>query len=106
MGAFQTTALTIPSSSVHTWVLGGPALLATHPLPHAQFSNHTGFPTWSGEIMDGEQLWHLVEGLEANGLCMHYTHLLTGEHGSGRSAGLGWESTPSGAGLGDAAGPA
>lgn len=28
--------------------------------------------------MDGEQLWQLVEGLEANGLCMQYTHLLTG----------------------------
>lgn len=32
--------------------------------------------------MDGEQLWQLVEGLEANGLCGQYTHLLTG--GAGR----------------------
>lgn len=55
-----------------------PASFPTHALLRAQFSNHTGFPTWTGEIMDGEQLWRLVEGLEANGLCGRYTHLLTG----------------------------
>lgn len=52
------------------------------PVNSVQFSNHTGFPTWRGEIMDGEQLWQLVEGLEANGLCGQYTHLLTGYIGS------------------------
>eukprot|EP00873_Tetraselmis_striata_P038647 jgi/Tetstr1/458911/TSEL_000377.t1 len=42
-----------------------------------QFSNHTGYKAWRGTVTSGEQLWELVEGLEANGLC-HYTHLLTG----------------------------
>lgn len=41
-------------------------------------SNHTGYPSWNGEVMSGEGLWRLVEGLEANGLVRH-THLLTGE---------------------------
>ncbi|CAI5940078.1 unnamed protein product [Closterium sp. NIES-65] len=36
-----------------------------------------GYPTWKGQILDGEQLWALIEGLEANGL-LFYTHLLTG----------------------------
>ncbi|CAI5986118.1 unnamed protein product, partial [Closterium sp. NIES-64] len=35
------------------------------------------YPTWKGQILDGEQLWALIEGLEANGL-LFYTHLLTG----------------------------
>ncbi|CAI7846413.1 unnamed protein product [Closterium sp. NIES-53] len=36
-----------------------------------------GYPTWKGQILDGEQLWALIEGLEANGL-LFYSHLLTG----------------------------
>ncbi|KAL4448371.1 hypothetical protein ABPG75_005590 [Micractinium tetrahymenae] len=52
------------------------------PVNSVQFSNHTGFPTWNGDIMSGEELWRLVEGLEANGLCRQYTHLLTGYIGS------------------------
>jgi hypothetical protein len=30
-----------------------------------------------GQVLDGEQLWTLIEGLEANDL-HHYTHLVTG----------------------------
>lgn len=30
-----------------------------------------------GQVLDGEQLWTLIEGLEANEL-LNYTHLLTG----------------------------
>lgn len=41
-------------------------------------SNHTGYPKWNGEVMSGDGLWRLVEGLDANGLVRH-THLLTGE---------------------------
>jgi pyridoxine kinase len=52
------------------------------PVNSVQFSNHTGYPSWSGEVMDGEALWRLVEGLEANGLLAGYTHLLTGYIGS------------------------
>ena len=47
------------------------------PVNSVQFSNHTGYPSWNGEIMDGAMLWRLVEGLEANQL-IRYTHLLTG----------------------------
>jgi hypothetical protein len=31
-----------------------------------------------GQVLDGEQLWALIEGLEANDL-LHYTHLVTGQ---------------------------
>ncbi|CAI5526801.1 unnamed protein product [Closterium sp. Naga37s-1] len=47
------------------------------PINSVQLSNHTGYPTWKGQILDGEQLWALIEGLEANGL-LFYSHLLTG----------------------------
>lgn len=36
-----------------------------------------GYPTFKGQVLNGEQLWELVEGLEANNL-LYYTHLLTG----------------------------
>ena len=42
-----------------------------------QFSNHTGYPTVKGSIMDGEQLGELLQGLRENGL-LEYTHLVTG----------------------------
>ncbi|XP_066359425.1 2,3-bisphosphoglycerate-dependent phosphoglycerate mutase 1-like isoform X2 [Miscanthus floridulus] len=48
------------------------------PINSVQFSNHTGYPTFRGQVLDGKQLWDLIEGLEANQL-LHYTHLLTGE---------------------------
>ncbi|KAF9586741.1 hypothetical protein BGW38_002763 [Lunasporangiospora selenospora] len=44
-------------------------------------SNHTGYPSWTGEVATGEQLTKLFEGLETNGLS-EYTHLLTGYIGS------------------------
>ncbi|KAL8263312.1 hypothetical protein R6Q59_024661 [Mikania micrantha] len=46
-----------------------------------QFSNHTGYPTFKGQVLNGKQLWELIEGLEANNL-LYYTHLLTGYIGS------------------------
>ncbi|KAG5535373.1 hypothetical protein RHGRI_023210 [Rhododendron griersonianum] len=56
-----------------------------------QFSNHTGkmlislhlnrYPTFKGQVLNGQQLWELIEGLEANDL-LFYTHLLTGYIGS------------------------
>ncbi|XP_051126741.1 pyridoxal kinase-like [Andrographis paniculata] len=51
------------------------------PINSVQFSNHTGYPTFKGQVLNGDQLWDLVEGLEANGL-LYYTHLLTGYIGS------------------------
>ncbi|KAM3272171.1 hypothetical protein ACQJBY_042400 [Aegilops geniculata] len=46
-----------------------------------QFSNHTGYPKFRGQVLNGNQLWDLIEGLEENEL-LHYTHLLTGYIGS------------------------
>ncbi|GJM95243.1 hypothetical protein PR202_ga11955 [Eleusine coracana subsp. coracana] len=46
------------------------------PINSVQFSNHTGYPTFRGQVLNGTQLWDLIEGLEDNDL-LHYTHLLT-----------------------------
>ncbi|KAG0047643.1 putative pyridoxal kinase [Gryganskiella cystojenkinii] len=48
------------------------------------FSNHTGYPSWTGEKATGDQLTKLFEGLETNGL-VDYTHLLTGYIGSAQN---------------------
>jgi pyridoxine kinase len=48
------------------------------PINSVQFSNHTGYPTFRGQVLNGSQLWDLIEGLAENDL-LHYTHLLTGE---------------------------
>ncbi|XP_071913436.1 pyridoxal kinase-like isoform X3 [Coffea arabica] len=40
-----------------------------------------GYPTFKGQVLNGDQLWDLIEGLEANDL-LYYTHLLTGYIGS------------------------
>ncbi len=42
-----------------------------------QFSNHTGYPSWKGQIMDGDQLGEIVEGLQTNGL-LYYDYLISG----------------------------
>lgn len=46
-----------------------------------QFSNHTGYASFAGKVLDAEGLWALIEGLEKNDL-LEYTHLLTGYMGS------------------------
>ncbi|XP_062203937.1 pyridoxal kinase-like isoform X2 [Phragmites australis] len=51
------------------------------PINSVQFSNHTGYPTFRGQVLNGNELWDLIEGLEENEL-LHYTHLLTGYIGS------------------------
>ncbi|KAH7423893.1 hypothetical protein KP509_12G079400 [Ceratopteris richardii] len=51
------------------------------PINSVQFSNHTGYPVCRGQVLNGDELWSLIEGLEANGL-LYYTHLLTGYIGS------------------------
>ncbi|XAR71400.1 Pyridoxal kinase [Bertholletia excelsa] len=51
------------------------------PINSVQFSNHTGYPTFMGQVLNGQELWELIEGLEANDL-LFYTHLLTGYIGS------------------------
>lgn len=39
--------------------------------------NIAGYPTFKGQVLNGQQLWELIEGLEENDL-LYYTHLLTG----------------------------
>ncbi|KAF5288986.1 hypothetical protein FQA39_LY03865 [Lamprigera yunnana] len=46
-----------------------------------QFSNHTGYKVFKGQILSNKDLDDLLNGLEANNLCQ-YTHLLTGYIGS------------------------
>jgi len=43
-----------------------------------QFSNHTGYSHFKGQILDDGQLGELVEGLVLNNLHRKHTHLLTG----------------------------
>lgn len=51
------------------------------PINSVQFSNHTGYPSFKGQVLNGQELWDLIEGLAANDL-LFYTHLLTGYIGS------------------------
>ncbi|XP_074570475.1 pyridoxal kinase-like [Curcuma longa] len=51
------------------------------PINSVQFSNNTGYPTFRGHVLNGEQLLEVIEGLAANDL-LSYTHLLTGYIGS------------------------
>nr|GEV83024.1 pyridoxal kinase isoform X1 [Tanacetum cinerariifolium] len=47
------------------------------PFMSVQFSNHTGYLTFKGQVLKGKQLWELTEGLEANNL-IYYMHSLIG----------------------------
>jgi len=48
-----------------------------------QFSNHTGYQkSWEGDVLNGEQLGSLLDGLERNELLRNTGHLLTGYIGS------------------------
>jgi pyridoxine kinase len=80
--------LSIQSHTVHGYVGNKAAVFPLQllgfdvdPINSVQFSNHTGYATVKGQVLDGEQLWTLIEGLEANDL-HHYTHLVTGYIGS------------------------
>ncbi len=47
------------------------------------FSCHTGYPKkWEGDVLNGEQLTLILDGLERNGLLNDTGHLLTGYIGS------------------------
>ena len=46
-----------------------------------QYSNHVGYGSFAGEKLTGEQVWALLEGMQANGL-LAPTRLLTGYMGS------------------------
>ncbi|KAI9277007.1 Ribokinase-like protein [Phascolomyces articulosus] len=47
-----------------------------------QFSNHTGYPSWTGKRLADTEVQELFDGLEINGLIGDYTHVLTGYIGN------------------------
>lgn len=47
-----------------------------------QFSNHTGYPSWTGKKFNAEDVQELFDGLEKNELMEEYTHVLTGYIGN------------------------
>ncbi|ORE05234.1 Ribokinase-like protein [Rhizopus microsporus var. microsporus] len=47
-----------------------------------QFSNHTGYPSWTGKKFTAEDVQELFDGLEKNELTDEYTHVLTGYIGN------------------------
>lgn len=81
--------LSVQSHVVHGYVGNKSAVfpLQLHgfevdPINSVQFSNHTGYKNgFRGEVLGGEQLSQLVNGLELNSL-LNYSHLLTGYIGS------------------------
>ncbi|KAJ3053286.1 hypothetical protein HK097_004617 [Rhizophlyctis rosea] len=48
------------------------------PVNAVQFSNHTGYPGRTGELLKPNEMESLVNGLEGNGMLQEYTHVLTG----------------------------
>lgn len=48
------------------------------PINSVNLSNHTGYPVFRGDVLTGEQLWTIFDGLMQSGLLDGYTHLLTG----------------------------
>lgn len=43
-----------------------------------QLSNHTGYPSWRGQVFGAPQLAELFRGMRESGVAQHYTHVLTG----------------------------
>lgn len=81
--------LSIQSTVVHGYVGNKCAVaplnrlgLEVDAINSVQFCNHTGYPSFAGQVLDGGDLKTLVDGLDANGLLAGYTHLLTGYIGS------------------------
>eukprot|EP00038_Savillea_parva_P028785 m.67003 g.67003 ORF g.67003 m.67003 type:complete len:93 (+) comp8402_c0_seq1:290-568(+) len=81
----QPTVLSIQSHVVHGYVGNKSAVFPLQVLGievdvinSVQFSNHTGYPSFTGTKLGHEDMWDLFKGLEANGLSGTYTHLLTG----------------------------
>jgi len=56
------------------------------PINTVQFSNNTGYPVFKGQVLSGDEVWTIFEGLLANNLA-NYTHLLTGYSRSPSSLG-------------------
>lgn len=48
------------------------------PVHTVQFSNHTGYPDWQGEVFGADRIARVLEGLEARGAFARCDALLTG----------------------------
>src|SRR3546814_14277469 len=48
------------------------------PVHSVQFSNHTGYPDWQGEVFDPRQIARILDGLAARGALARCDALLTG----------------------------
>jgi len=82
--------LSVQSHTVHGYVGNKAAVFPLQvlgfdvdPINSVQFSNHTGYKNgFTGDVLNGEQLTSLVDGLDRNGILEAYTHLATGYIGS------------------------
>lgn len=89
MSLMSPRVLSIQSHVVHGYV-GNKS--ATFPLQlhgfevdainSVQFSNHTGYKCFKGQVLDEAQLSEVFDGLQQNNLQNKYTHLLTGYIGN------------------------
>ncbi|XP_057373878.1 pyridoxal kinase-like isoform X2 [Daphnia carinata] len=52
-----------------------------HSINSVEFSNHTGYGMWKGQVLNAEELAELMSGLQINDLD-NFSHLLTGYVGS------------------------
>ena len=82
--AKEPRVLSIQSHTVHGYVGNKSAVFPMQTLGlevdfvnSVQFCNHTGYASFAGSSLDGEELSKLISGLEANELLTH-SHLLTG----------------------------
>ncbi|HIC80030.1 MAG TPA: pyridoxal kinase, partial [Kiloniellaceae bacterium] len=48
------------------------------PVHTVQFSNHTGYPDWQGQVFAAENIARLIDGMEARGALANCDALLTG----------------------------
>jgi pyridoxine kinase len=52
------------------------------PINTVQFSNHTGYGSWTGRVLDGQAVEELVDGIEARGVLPGCDGILSGYMGS------------------------
>jgi pyridoxine kinase len=81
--------LSIQSHTVHGYVGNKSAVFPLQllgfdvdPINSVQFSNHTGYPSFKGQVLGGNELKDLIDGLNNNSLLTQHTHMLTGYIGS------------------------
>ncbi|QQG37465.1 MAG: pyridoxal kinase PdxY [Micavibrio aeruginosavorus] len=58
------------------------------PVHTVQFSNHTGYGTWAGQVFEAAHIDDILKGLEAHGVLARIDALLTGYMGSPAIAAL------------------